>query len=257
MRLDLEGTVALVTGAAGAIGQVICSTLNQEGATVIAADIVSAPACGGDWWELDVTSERAWADVIGRLRMHFGRLDILVNSVGVCPISKLETTTLHDWRHCHEINLDGTFLGMKTATALPRESGALRRGGASVINIASAAADRPTAFSAAYSTSKAAVAMLTKAAAIEFGTLGYPIRVNSIHPGAVLSPMMEKNWETFSQIGGGEPIETLRRATAAAHPMGRFVEPEEIADSVAFLASGAARHVHGIALHVDGGYSAA
>ena len=171
-------------------------------------------------------------------------------------MSRLEDMTLEDWRRCQTINVDGVFLGLKAATPLLRDSGARRRGGAAVINVASGAADHPAAFSAAYCTSKAAVRMLTRTAAVEFAALGYQIRVNSVHPGAVESAMMDRILRRYSDITGGTPVEDLRQAVIKGHPMGRFVEPEEVADAIVFLASGAARYVHGDALHVDGGHAA-
>lgn len=259
MAMDLAGTVALVTGAGGHIGQSTCKALHQMGVTVVATDVAPAPAdCPAkEWHSLDVTCANAWSALIERIRAGHGRLDILVNNAGIAPMGKLEDMTLDEWRRCQSINVDGVFLGMKAATPLMRESGARRRGGAAVINVASGAADRPAAFSSAYCTSKAAVRMLTRAAAVEFAALGYPIRVNSVHPGAVESAMMDRILERYSEITGGTPVAELRRGVIKGHPMGRFVEPDEVADAIVFLASGAARYVHGDALHVDGGYAAA
>ncbi|WP_083910363.1 SDR family oxidoreductase [Sphingomonas sp. LH128] len=99
--------------------------------------------------------------------------------------------------------------------------------------------------------------MLTRAAAVEFAALKMPIRVNSVHPGVVVSAMMDDILATYSRITGGTPVETLSAGVVAGDPMGRFVEPAEVAEAVAFMASSAARYVHGDAIHVDGGYAAA
>lgn len=260
MARDLEGTIAVVTGAGGNIGVAICDALRREGVKIVATDIavrVQSASFPDDWRPLDVTNEQAWQDFIAQFRADYGRLDILVSNAGVAPMGRIEDFPLDDWRRCQAINVEGVFLGLKAATPLLKESGALRRGGASVINIASGAANRPAAYSAAYCTSKAAVAMLTKAAAIEYAALGYAIRVNSVHPGAVRSEMIEAILEKYSEVTDGTPTDQLRQAMLAGHPMGRLVEPDEVADAVVFLASDAARYVHGTELHVDGGYAAA
>ncbi len=258
MELDLKGSVAIVTGASGNIGTAICEALGREGVTVVATDILAAPPhpLGSEYRQLDVCSEEAWKTLIAGVRADHGRLDILVNNAGIAPMDKLEDTSLEDWRRCQSINVDGIFLGIKQAVGLMRESGPQRRGGSSIINIASGAADKPAAFSSAYCTSKAAVRMLTRNAAVEFGKLGYPVRVNSVHPGVVRSKMFDAIVERYSEITGGVPVDELHAAIRASHPMGRYVEPEEVADTVVFLASGAARFVHGDALHIDGGYAA-
>ena len=258
MDLDLAGTVALVTGAAGNIGVATCKALQREGVTVIASDLGARPdgIPAADWLTLDVTSEESWSAAIEQIRARHGRLDILVNNAGIAPMSKLEDMSLADWRRCQSINVDGVFLGMKAALPLLRDSAGKRRSGAAIINLASGAADHPAAYSSAYCTSKAAVRMLTRNAAIEFSALGYKIRVNSVHPGAVESNMMDSILKRYSEITGGTPVEELYQGVLRSHPMGRFVTPDEVADAIVFLASDAARYVHGDALHVDGGHAA-
>lgn len=258
MEMDLQGTVALVTGASGNIGMAICEALGREGVKVIATDIMPTPGnyVGHEYRQLDVTSEQAWQDLIASVRTDHGKLDILVNNAGIAPMDKLEDMTLESWRRCQTINVDGVFLGIKHAIGLMRESGVHRRGGSSIINLASGAADKPAAFSSGYCTSKAAVRMLTRTAAVEFGTLRYPVRVNSVHPGVVNSAMFDQIIQRYSVITGGTPVEDLHAAIRATHPLGqRYVEPDEVADIVVFLASGAARYVHGDALHIDGGHA--
>lgn len=255
----LHGLTALVTGASGNIGQAICKALHDDGARIIATDLPSRIPTGScyEWHSLDITSEQEWTQLVSRLRKDHGRLDILVNNAGIAPVAKLEETEVAEWRRCMIINVEGAFIGMKAATGLLRESSGYRKGGASIINISSDAANRPAPFSTAYCTSKAALAMLTRAAAVEYAALGYKIRVNSVHPGAVKSDMIDGIIQRYAEINPDTPVEELRRATTAIHPLGRLVEPEEVADAVAFLASDSASYVHGTALHVDGGYAAA
>lgn len=257
MELDLNGSVALVTGATGNIGVEICKALAREGVTVIATDILpAAPASvGAEYRQLDVTSEAAWEALIAGVRADHGRLDILVNNAGIAPVDRLQDMSLDNWRRCLNVNVDGIFLGLKHAIDLMSETGPRRRGGASIINLASGAADKPAAFSGAYCTSKAAVRMLTRCAAVEFGKLGYPVRVNSVHPGVVRSEMFDAIIERYSELTGGTPLADLNAAIVSTHPLGRYVEPDEVADVVVFLASSAARYVHGDALHIDGGHA--
>ena len=250
---DLGGAVALVTGAAGALGASICSALERNGAIVVRADLKP----GAGLHRLDVTDGESWDTLITEIGTTHGRLDILVNNAGIAPMERIESFSIETWRRTMAVNVEGVALGLRAATTLLRTSGALRRGGASVINIASAAANRPSAFGAGYCTSKAAVAMLSKVAAIEFSLFGYPIRVNSVHPGAVRSPMIDDILQTFSALNGGVPPEDLLKAMIATYPMKRLVEPEEVAAAVQYLASDAASFVHGSEQHVDGGYIAA
>lgn len=259
MEMDLKDTVALVTGATGNIGVAICEALGREGVTVIATDIMDKPPVpvGAAYRKLDVGSEQDWQETIAKVRSDHGRLDILVNNAGIALMDRLQDTTLDNWRRSQTVNVEGVFLGLKHAADLMCESGSLRRGGASIVNLASGAADKPASFSAAYCSSKAAVRMLTRVAAVEFAQLGYPIRVNSVHPGVVRSKMFDAIVERYSVLSGGTPVEDLHAAIRAGHPMGRYVEPDEVADIVVHLASSAARFVHGDAAHIDGGYAMA
>ncbi len=258
MRFDLEGRVALVTGAAGNIGAAICQRFHEQDVVVLAADIAprSADAPCAEWLNLDITSERNWAEVVAGIAARHGRLDILVNNAGIAPMDTLEGTSLADWRRCYAINVDGVFIGMKAATALLRDSGAAASHAACVVNISSAASNRATPFAAAYASSKAAVAHLTRAAGIEYAALGYRIRANSIHPAAVASDMIDTILARYSCITGGTAVDDLRKALVADHPLGRLVDPDEVAQSVLFLASDASQYVNASELHVDGGLTA-
>lgn len=255
---DMQGAIVLVTGSNGDIGKAIVRLFEERGARVICSDLEapSGSSLGVDFMELDVTNEANWASAIATIEKRHGALDVLVNNAGIAPMARLEDASLEQWRLCQQVNVEGSFLGLKTAARLLARSGSRREGGAAVVNMCSGASDKPTAFSGAYCVSKAAARMLTRVAAVEFSALGYPIRVNSVHPGVVESRMMDDILKTFSQISGGAPVKDLRKTVAAGNPMGRFVDPVEVAEVVVFLSSPAARFIHGDAIHVDGGYAA-
>jgi NAD(P)-dependent dehydrogenase (short-subunit alcohol dehydrogenase family) len=250
----LAGLVALVTGASGNIGAAICEALLREGAEIVATDISAESAHGVE--VLDVTSETSWSHAVDRTIARQGRLDILVNCAGIAPIARIADTSLADWRRCQAINVEGPLLGMKAALPHLIVSGSRRTGGASIVNVASAAANRAAAMTSAYCSSKAALVMLSKVAAVEFATLGHPVRVNTVNPGAVESEMIDGIVRHYSSIDD-TPIADLEAAMRRNVPMGRLARPDDVADAVVWLASCGSRFVTGTELHVDGGMTAA
>ncbi len=258
MNKDMEGAVALVTGAGGGIGRAICAALTAAGAHVVAADRhwpADAPGVAGEPVVLDVRDGDAWAGVMRDIRKRHGRLDVLVNNAGIPLVASIAETTLDQWRLCQAVNVEGTLLGMQAALPLLREAGADRVGGASIINISSVGGLRGAPFNAAYCTSKAAVLMLTKSAALEFCALGYPIRVNSVHPGAVGTTMIQDIIQRYVELGAMASVDQATQAVNAMHPIGRQAKPEEIAAGVLFLASSASSYMVGSELVIDGGYT--
>lgn len=249
---SLNGLVALVTGAAGNIGTAICAALEAAGAQVEATDIRGDGANG--LHPHNVTSRESWVAIVDDIATRHGRLDILVNNAGIAPMGLVEETSIDEWRQCLAINVESALLGMQAALPLLR-AGSARPGGASVINVASGAANRPTAMSGLYCTSKAALVMLSKVAAIEFARGGYGVRVNTVNPGAVASEMIDGILERYTRIAG-RPVAELRAAMEGDVPMGRLARPDDVADGVVFLASGASRYMTGTELHVDGGLTA-
>lgn len=250
----LSGKVALATGAASGLGAATARRLAKEGATVvltdrdivgedIAAHIVDTG--GRAVFRLhDVTSQPDWAAAVEHAVADFGRLDILVNNAGVAGGNhELMDHSFDAWRQILSVNLDGVFLGLRHAG--PRIAAS---GGGSVINISSILGKVGMAGAAAYCASKGGVTLLTKAAALEWAPLG--IRVNSIHPGFIDTPMVS------GALAGREDGNEMRVALMAAHPLGRFGVPKEIGDAVAFLASDDASFITGAELVVDGGYTA-
>lgn len=210
----------------------------------------------GAWMRHDVTSETDWRNVVDQIRDRFGRLDCLVNNAGICPIQRLSETSLEAWRKVAAVNVESVLLGMKVCLPLLKVSGAERVGGSSIVNVASTAGLVGVPFAAAYCASKGAVTLLTKAAAKEFAALKYPVRVNSLHPGTVESPMTDENFAQFVEAGWAPTVDLARTKATERNPMGRLARPEEVAGGVVFLCSSAASYVNGAEFVIDGGVTA-
>ncbi len=246
----LTGRVALVTGAASGIGRATARRLVAEGASVLVTDI--AEAAGHAFFlelhdagahvafcRLDVSSESDWEAACQKAIEQFGRLDILVNNAGMGDLAGIEETSLKEWQHTLDVDLTGVFLGMRTAAPYLKESGH-----ASVINISSIfGTSGGFGTSPAYHSAKGAVRTLTKNTAVHWATDG--IRVNSIHPGFIDTPILDD--------ARGTPFWD---AMTAMTPMGRLGRPEEVAAGVAYLASDDAAFVTGLELYIDGGFTA-
>ncbi|MGD9965171.1 MAG: glucose 1-dehydrogenase [Hyphomonadaceae bacterium] len=250
----VSGKVALVTGAGLGLGRAAALMLAREGARVAVTD-VNEPAgraaaeaikkAGGDaiFIRQDVSSEADWSDAIASTLSRFGKLDIVVNNAGVLFSASLEDTSLDQWRRLMAINCDGVFLGTKHAIA------AMKNTGGSIINLSSAAGLVGLPNLGAYSASKGAVRLFTKAAALECAKAGGRIRVNSIHPGGIWTPMLE-------QFIGKHGEAEADAAAAAMHPVGHAGEPDDIAYGILYLASDESKFVTGAELVIDGGYTA-
>lgn len=249
----------MVTGAAQGIGAAIARRLHAEGALVIASDIDGArvaeqAAFAADTVELDVSSEGGWQRAIARVGKRFGRLDVLVNNAGIEDVQPLRDMPLVDWRRVMSVNLDGVFLGCRTALPLLEAAGE-RGSHASVVNISSIAGIVGYANQAAYNSSKAGVRHLTKSIAIEWAEARLPIRVNSVHPGCIRTPMLEQavsGWVSRGLLPAGDPWPSV----AGMCPMNMVGAPEDIAAGVIYLASEEARFVTGSELVIDGGWIA-
>lgn len=247
---DLDGRTAVVTGAAGAIGEAIVTALEAQGAVVIGADVATG---GKAAHRLDVTDEQSWSALVAEVTASHDRIDILVNCAGIAPMAAIEATDSALWRKAMAVNVEGAAMGMTQFLPLLKAAVGAHRAGPVVINLASAASRRPAAFSAAYCSSKAAVAMLTKVAAVEYAALGYGVRVNSVHPGVVDSPMMDDILAKYSADTGASP-DDLKANILSAYSVKRFADPAEVAAAVVYLASDEAAYLNGAEQVVDGGY---
>lgn len=252
----MSGKCALVTGAAKGLGEATAALLAREGARVMLTDVdVRAGKAaaerigkeGGDaaFLEHDVSSEDDWRRVMEAAMQHFGRLDAMVNNAGVALGRDVEHTTLEQWRWLMSINLDGVFLGTRFAIEAMKPA----RGG-SIINLSSIEGLIGDPNLAAYNASKGGVRLFTKSAALYCAKSGYNIRVNSVHPGYILTPMVEGYAESTGDAAAA------RRALEALHPLGRIGEPDDIAYGVLYLASDESKFVTGAELVIDGGYTA-
>jgi NAD(P)-dependent dehydrogenase (short-subunit alcohol dehydrogenase family) len=246
----LEGRIALVTGSASGIGKETAKRLVSEGASVLVTDIsveageatVKEITDGGGkaaFFKHDVTSESDWEAAVQKAVETFGGLDIVVNNAGMGDIKPIEETTLDEWNRTIAIDQTGVFLGMKVPAAQLRKSEH-----ASIINISSIfGTSGGFGVSPAYHAAKGAVRTLTKNAAVHWATEG--IRVNSVHPGFIATPILEQSRDT-----------PIWEGMTALTPMGHLGKPEDIAAGVAYLASDDAKFVTGLELYIDGGYMA-
>ncbi len=248
----LRGKVALISGGARGQGAAEAKLFASEGARVVIGD-VRDDLCGETAnlingaigsavvraVHLDVTRAADWRAAVDSCVKEFGGLDILVNNAGIANMKGLEQTSEEEWDAVVNVNQKGVWLGMKAAVPAMRN-----RGGGSIINISSVFGIIGSTGSTAYHGTKGAVRLLTKAAAVQYGP--DKIRVNSIHPGVILTPMVSE------AITSQEQLDALLKMT----PLGRGAQPEEVAWCAVFLASDEASFVTGSELVVDGGWTA-
>jgi NAD(P)-dependent dehydrogenase (short-subunit alcohol dehydrogenase family) len=248
--MRVAGKVALISGGARGIGGAAARLLAQEGAAVVIGDLLEEEGrkteaqineAGGRalFVQMDVTSEDDWRRAIDAAVTTYGKLDILVNNAGISGRFTVEDTTVELWDRVMSINAKGVFLGAKLAIPAMRQAG-----GGSIINISSIYGLVGSDSGASYHASKGAVRIFTKSAAIQYAKDG--IRVNSVHPGFVDSPLTE-SYHAQPEI---------REARVAATPMGRMGLPEDIVTGILYLASDESSFVTGSELVIDGGMTA-
>ncbi|HEY5236302.1 MAG TPA: SDR family oxidoreductase, partial [Rhabdochlamydiaceae bacterium] len=235
----VKGKVALVTGAAQGIGKACAELLAKEGAYVILSDVQdgegkkAAKEIGSSaaYMHLDVRHENEWKKIIAAILKQKGRLDILVNNAGIIGFEKgsgpqdPEKASLESWRHVNAVNSEGVFLGCKYAIR------AMKKSGGSIINISSRSGLVGVPDAAPYAASKAAIRNHTKSVALYCCQQGYPIRCNSLHPGAILTPL----WEPM--LGTGPERKKNQALVAQGVPMRRMGEPKDVAYAVVYLGS--------------------
>ncbi|PLX69802.1 MAG: short-chain dehydrogenase [Denitrovibrio sp.] len=252
----LSNKKVLITGAARGIGEAIAKLFVEEGAIVILTDIndklgyKTTSNIGGktEYYHLDVAVEEDWEELSKVIVDKYGHLDVVVNNAGITGFLEAEgpfdpeNINMDSWHKVHEINLDGVALGCKYGIKMMKASKS-----ASIINISSRSGVVGIPFATAYASSKAAVRNHTKSVALYCAEQDYSIRCNSIHPGAILTPM----WDAM--IGTGEERDKSIKGIASDIPLGVMGDPLDVAYAALYLASDESKYVTGIELHVDGG----
>jgi 3(or 17)beta-hydroxysteroid dehydrogenase len=244
----VAGKVALVTGGASGLGEAIALRLAAEGATVIVADLNEPAQRHAEFVRLDVTDEAQWIAAVAQLKSRFARLNIAVNCAGTNVARSFPTdTTLADWRRVMSVNLDGVFLGTKHALAWMRESEPVN---GSIVNISSMLGLVAMPDIAPYCASKGGVHLYSKSVALSCAEQGLKVRVNTVHPGFIDTPLLRK---AMARLGD---LAQARRSYDALQPLGHIGEPEDVAYGVLYLASDESKFVTGSELVIDGGYTA-
>lgn len=252
----LEAKICIVTGGGTGIGRAACLRLASEGGHVAVTDIdeegaqavceeVAAQGGTAESWYLDVSDANAVTEVFDAVAKRFGQIDVVVNNAGIAGVNKpTHEITDEEWRKVIDINVNGVFYC--TRAAIPHLQ---KAGGGSIVNLSSiygliSAPDLP-----AYHASKGAVRLMTKTDALLYA--GDGIRVNSVHPGFIWTPLVEGLGKSSE-----EGVEAFRKGLDDLHPIGHVGEPEDIAAGIAYLASDDAKFVTGSELVIDGGYTA-
>jgi NAD(P)-dependent dehydrogenase (short-subunit alcohol dehydrogenase family) len=266
MTQKLAGRVALVSGGLRGIGRAICDCLLAEGAAVCATDLdepdsqeveaFMSASGGAHYCRLNATREEDWLAARAWIEQAFDRLDILVNNVGADLTGKVQDLSLADWRRLMTLNMETVFLGTKTFQPLLAKTGVSTPYGSSIVNISSIMGIVGMGEVSAYNASKGAVRLFTKSNALEFADAGVPIRVNSVHPGFVETPLLHKGMENWAARDGNVTAQQLIDAMAQTTPVKRLAQPMEIGRVVAFLASDDASYMTGSEVVVDGGWTA-
>lgn len=253
----VKNKIAIVTGGASGLGKSSAILLAREGAKIVVTDIDEEDgkkvvqrikANGGEaiFIKQDVSKEDEWKNVIETTLKTFGKLHILANSAGIGLGGTVEEVTLEDWKNLIDVNLNGTFLGTQYGIKGMKETGE----GGSIINFSSIEGLIGDPNLPAYNASKGGVTIFTKSAALHCARQGYGIRINSIHPAYIWTPMVEN----FLKAQGN--VEEGKKQLESLHPVGHLGEPDDIGYGVVYLASDESKFMTGSELVIDGGYTA-
>ena len=261
----LDGKIALITGGGSGIGRASALAMAAEGAKIAISDIdekggketcdlISAKGGTARFYKHDVTKESDWESVIAGIKKDFGKLHIVLNNAGICITAMLADMSLASFQRQNAINVDGVFLGCKLTIPLLTEAG-----GGAIVNVSSAAGIIGAPGSVGYCASKGAVRLLTKAVAMECAHLKNNIRVNSVHPGPIETPLWLKTSNDGTMPEGVVPgsnqdvMAGTREALGKVVPLGRAGQVEEIAAGILFLVSSESSYMTGAELVLDGG----
>lgn len=257
MTLRIKNKVCLITGAGSGIGEAIARRFAQEGAKLVLTDINKdtvdnvANALSKKYGvkvisiKQDVVNEKKWVVLVTQVEKVFGRIDVLVNNAGIAIPGNLENTSLADWKKTHEVNCEGTFLGCQAVTKVMKNTGG------SIINISSIEGIVGERNTLAYNSSKGAVRTFTKSMALHCAHNQYDIRVNSLHPGFIKTPMVVNALDSLP------PAEAQQILTQVLNhiPLSKMGSVEDIANGCLFLASDESIYMTGSELVMDGGYT--
>ena len=253
----IENKIAIITGAASGIGLSTAELFAREGAKVVMTDINigKLEAQGRRMADQgltvtvaahDVTLSEDWDRIISATLERHGRLDIMINNAGIGHFANVEDETLEGWRRILGINLDAVFIGTQKAIM------AMKMKGGSIVNISSIDGIIGESVLPAYNASKGGVRIFTKSAALHCAEQGYGIRVNSVHPGYVITPMVIDTIDAFPP----DVAEAMQKDLLSRIPLGRLAEAGEIAQAILFVASDESSYMTGAELVIDGGYTA-
>jgi len=245
----LQDKVAIITGASSGIGAATAELFAQEGAKVVISDIQDekgrevAAGIGENaiFFHHDISQEKDWQEALAACMKKFGRLDVLVNNAGILVSGTVESSTINDFRRANAVMVEGVFLGCKYAIEQMKETG-----GGSIVNVSSVAAQIAQPHFLPYSAAKGAVRTMTKAIAAHCQMHKYNIRCNSVHPGAIHTPMFEEVKKASKEF--------LPPDMLAPNASGR-ADPKEVANTILFLASPESSFVNGAELVVDNALS--
>ena len=260
----LDGKIALISGAGRGIGAATAKLMVEAGAKVIIGDIIEkqgrelAENLGpnASFVRLDVTMEEDWERAVDLAQSSFGGLDILANNAGLFLGRDFSDVSLEDWNRLVSVNMTGVWLGTKVATEALAERGAASPQGSAIINTASIAGLVGSELDPLYSMTKGGVTLFTKSTALNFSRKGYKIRVNSVHPGVIITDMGEQTFVSRAKQFGTNDVERSKQTALAAHPIGRLGVPADIANGIVFLASDDSGFMTGSGLVIDGGLTA-
>ena len=252
----VNNKIALVTGGSRGIGSATAQLLAKEGAKVIIADILdnegkslaNSIGSNAEYMHLDVSNEQEWKRLVDKIKQKYGRLDILFNNAGIIGLSENlipqdpENESLESWGTIHKTNLDSVFLGCKYGISLMKDHGG------SIINMSSRSGVVGIPTAVAYASSKAGIRNHTKSVALYCADKGYNIRCNSLHPGAILTPI----WEPMLGDDKSQREKSIA-AIGAGVPLGHMGEPIDVAYAVLYLGSDESKYITGIELTIDGG----
>lgn len=248
-EMQNQHRIVLITGAASGLGEAIARRLATQNWCCVIADIdmdnadsvardLGAPALS---LLLDVTDEAQWKAAISEIDSRFGRLDALINNAGISTLGTIEDLDLETFQNTFRVDVDSVFLGCKYGIGL------IKKTGGAIVNMSSAAGNRASSGLTAYSAAKGAVNNLTRSVALHCAEQGYSIRCNSVHPGAIHTPIIDK------VLAQADDPDAVMQSFVAAHPVGHIGDPGDIAAIVSYLVSDESRFATGGQFVVDGG----